>query len=144
MSDMSKNAGKAAGKAARGAKRFAVSAARATQRVSRIARLRLDIASEKETIRRLYSEIGRLYYEAHRDDPEGFFVHLFQTIDASMDSIEEKKAEIAVLRAETKPAHPAPDPDASEDEKDVTVEITVEPDDPETPGAEAETEADPG
>lgn len=116
MSESSKNAGKAAGNAARGVAAFARSAARSARRTGRAAKLRIDIASEKDNIKRLYTEIGRLYYEAHRDDPEGFFVQPFQQLDASMEALEAMEAELASLKSERKP-------DAEDNAIDVEIEI---------------------
>ena len=109
-------AGLAAGKA----RNLAVFAARKTKNVSRIAKLNVDIAGERDTIKRAYSEIGKLYFETHRDAPEGFFVRLCQEVENSLASIAAMEAEIVRLKTEDlAPAAPA-DPD-------IEVEITEEP-----------------
>lgn len=108
----------------RGAKLFVRSAAHSTKRLTRIAKLNMDIARQKDIIKHVYTDIGRLYFEAHRDEPEGFFVHYFQTIDAALESIAVMEAEVAALKAETVPAKQA----SSAEDADITVEIEVEPD----------------
>lgn len=65
----------------------------------RIAKLSMEITGEKDAIKKAYVEIGKLYYETHRDDPDGFFVQLCDEVTLAMKSIEEKEAEIAELKA---------------------------------------------
>lgn len=125
MSELGKNAGKAAGNAARGVRDLARSAAKSTKRLGRIAKLNLSITDEKNNIKHLYTDIGRLYYEAHRDDPEGFFVQLFQQVDSSMEALEAMQAELETLKAEKKPS----DADVEPAEAEIEVEIEIEPDD---------------
>ena len=105
-------------KSAAGLKKIARSTVSGTKRIARIAKLNLGISDEKKNITRLYTEIGRLYYEAHQDDPEGFFVQLFQQVDSSMEAVAAMQDELTSLKAEAKP-------DADED--DITVEIEAEP-----------------
>ena len=100
MADLGKKAGAFAGRAAGKAKNFALFTVRKTRDVSRIARLNVEIASERDSIKRNYSEIGKLYYEIHRDAPEGFFVQLCQEIDTSLASISAMESEIAHLKLE--------------------------------------------
>ena len=103
MSDI----GKAAGNTVQGIKKLAHGAAHSTKRLGRIAHLNLNIADEKKNIKHLYTDIGRLYYEAHRDDPEGFFVQLFQQLDASMENLEAMEAELGGLKAGSAPVETA-------------------------------------
>ena len=62
--------------------------------VSRIAKLSLEINSEKDVIRKAYSEIGRLYYETHKDDPESIFIQLCDEVTLANENIASKEAEI--------------------------------------------------
>ena len=100
MPDFKKKASKLAGRAAGKAKTFASFAATKTKHVSRIAKLNVDIASERDTIKRVYREIGKLYYETHREDPETYFVQLCREIDVSMESIASMEAEIVRLKTQ--------------------------------------------
>ena len=119
MADFRKTAGNIASFAAGKAKTAAIFAARKTKNVSRIAKLNVEIAAERDSIKRTYNEIGKLYYETHRDAPEAFFVQLCQEIDLSFESIAAMETEIVQLKAE----------DSSRgEEPDVVVEITEEPD----------------
>ena len=100
MPDFKKRAGALANAAAGRAKTLASFAAKKTKNVSRIAKLNVDIAGERDIIKRNYSEIGKLYYETHREDPESFFVQLCQEIDLSYESIAGMEAEIVRLKTE--------------------------------------------
>jgi len=110
MPNIRRTAGNIASFAAGKAKTFAVFAARKTKNVSRIAKLNVEIASERDSIKRTYNEIGKLYYETHREDPEAFFVQLCQEIDLSLEHISDMETEIIRLKAED--ARGAADPDA--------------------------------
>ncbi len=90
------------------AKTVASFAARKTKNVSRIAKLNVDIANERDTIKSAYREIGKLYYELHREAPERYFEQLCREIDVSMESIAAAEAEIARLKTQ--------DPAAGEEE----------------------------
>ena len=52
----------------------------------------------------MYREIGKLYYETHRDDPESYFVQPCQEIDMSMEAIAAMEAEIIRLKTQASPA----------------------------------------
>lgn len=71
--------------------------------MSRIAKLSMDINGEKEAIKKAYLEIGKLYYETHKDDPDGFFVQLCDEITIAMQSISDKETEIAELKTTSNP-----------------------------------------
>ena len=117
MPNIRKTAGNIASFAAGKAKTFALFAARKTKNVSRIAKLNVEIASERDSIKRTYNEIGKLYYETHREDPEAFFVQLCQEIDLSLEHISDMETEIVRLKAEDARGGGEPD---------VEVEITGE------------------
>jgi hypothetical protein len=74
--------------------------------VSRIAKLNIEINTEKDTIKKAYIEIGKLYYETHKDDPDGFFVQLCDEITVATESIKSKEAEIAEIKAATQEGEP--------------------------------------
>jgi len=76
----------------------AVKTADKAKNVSRIAKLSLEISGEKDTIKKAYAEIGKLYYETHKDDPDGFFAQLCDEINLANKSIQEKEAEIIELK----------------------------------------------
>ena len=67
---------------------------------ARIAKLSMDCATTREELKKTYLEIGRLYYDTHKDDPEGFFVQLFEEVRIAEEDIAAKEEEIAALKAE--------------------------------------------
>ncbi len=100
MSDFKKKLGAPAKKL-----RSAVSSAsERTAHVRRVARLNVEISGERDSIKRAYTEIGKLYYETHKDAPEGYFIRLCQDIDRSMTAISAMEAEIMQLKTSRPPA----------------------------------------
>ena len=67
---------------------------------ARIAKLGLDINGESEELKRVYAEIGKLYYDQAKDAPEGFFAPLFQQAENLLQGLEAKEQEIEALKAE--------------------------------------------
>ena len=61
-------------------------------------KLTLELNGEHEELQRIYTEIGRLYYEQAKDAPEGFFVPLFEQANRVSDSIRAKRARIDELK----------------------------------------------
>ena len=91
--------------------------ARGTERTkayARIARLNLELNRESEELRRVYTEIGKLYFEQARGSAEGFFVPLFAQAETSAAKLRSIETELAALK-ETVLGEQA--------EKDIEVEI---------------------
>ena len=88
-----------ADKAGDSVKDFAGKAADKVKAGGRIAKLTMEISSERETMKKAYLEIGRLYYEKHKEDPEGFFVQLCEEVALAEKNIADKEAEIAELKS---------------------------------------------
>ena len=97
------------GKATEGAKDFAGKAADTTKDLAgkaadkakaggRIAKLSMELSQEKEKLKKTYLEIGKHYYDTHKDNPDGFFVQLCEEVAAAEGVIAEKEAEIAQLK----------------------------------------------
>lgn len=80
---------------------------------AQITKLTLALNSEHEELKRVYAEIGRLYFEQAKAAPEGFFVPLFEQAGRITDSIRQKQTEIDALKADY----------LEPGEKDVEVEI---------------------
>ena len=59
-----------------------------------ITRLTLAINGELSELDRVFTEIGRLYYEQAKAAPDGFFVPLFEQAGKLSDSIRDKRAEV--------------------------------------------------
>ena len=76
-----------------------------------MAKLSLEINGDSEELKRVYAEIGRLYYDQAKDAPEGFFAPLFEQAAALIESINSKQAQIQAMKdefaAETAPAEAA-------------------------------------
>ena len=70
-----------------------------TKSYGAIAKLTVGINNDEEELNRVYREIGRLYYEDHKDDPEGFYASLFSQVDALTGAINEKREEIESLKS---------------------------------------------
>ncbi|MBR1457666.1 MAG: hypothetical protein IJ594_10985 [Oscillospiraceae bacterium] len=70
----------------------------------RIAKMNLEINGENQELTRVFTEIGKLYYEQAKDAPEGFFASLFAQAEALSESIAAKEAEIEALKEELAPA----------------------------------------
>ena len=84
---------------------------------ARIARLTLDMNGQAEELRKVYTEIGKLYFEQAKDQPEGFFAPLFAQASSLAQGLKDKEAEVAAIR------------EALNAEKDIQVEITQDTED---------------
>ena len=63
-----------------------------------LTKLTLELNGEHEELQRIYTEIGRLYYEQAKDAPEGFFVPLFEQANRVTGNIRAKRAKIDELK----------------------------------------------
>jgi len=70
----------------------------ATKSVAKIARLSVEVGSEKDLIRKTYTEIGRLYYESNKGNPEAEFSQLCEEVALSENAIMKKEEEIQRLK----------------------------------------------
>ena len=64
-----------------------------------IAKLSLQINGELEEQKKAFVEIGRLYYDEHRDAPSERYAQLFDEIKAFDDRIETMREEIEAAKA---------------------------------------------
>lgn len=85
----------------------------------RIAKLTLEMNGESEELRRVYTEIGKLYYEQARENPEGFFAPLFAQAEDISRSILAKEDEINAMKAEF-------EAECAENDIDVEIEIDID------------------
>lgn len=88
-----------AGKAADATRDFAGKAADKAKTGGRIAKLSMEVAQEKENLKKTFVEIGKLYYDTHKDSPEGFFIQLCEEVAVAEAAIAAKEAEIAQLKS---------------------------------------------
>ena len=71
-----------------------------TKAYAKIARLTLAVNGDHEELKRVYAEIGKLYYEQAKDAPEGYFAPLFEQAAELSVAIDSKQAEIQALKDE--------------------------------------------
>ena len=62
--------------------------------VSEIAKLKLDIKSKEDYVQKQYEELGRSYYEKHKDEEECEEAEQFFLIREAVEEIERMKAEV--------------------------------------------------
>ena len=101
-----------------------------SKRLAEIAKLKVNNATEEDTIRKAYIEIGKLYYAERGMAPEAPYAALCEKINASKEKIEYNKQKIADIKA----ANNLSDEEVPVEEivaEDVVVE---EPSVPEEPG----------
>ena len=77
---------------------FAHFAAEKARVLAKSAKLNTEILSEKDAIRHAQLELGKLYYEAHRQDPEEPFADVCRRISASLERIREKREQLEALK----------------------------------------------
>jgi len=78
---------------------FAEKAADKAKDVAHIAKLNMELSSEKDNIQKAYLEIGKLYYETRKDSPDGFFVQLCDEISLANENISSILSELEDLKA---------------------------------------------
>ena len=88
------------GKVADTTKDLAEKTADAAKASGRIAKLSVEIASEKDNMKKTYIEIGKLYYDTHKDDPDGFFIQLCEEVTLTKENIADKEAEIEAIKGD--------------------------------------------
>ena len=92
---------------------------------TRIAKLTLEMNGDSEELKRVYTEIGKLYYEQAKDATEGFFAPLFSQVKEISDSILAKEEEINAMKAEFEAECAAKDIDVEIGEFDDIVDATA-------------------
>ncbi|MDR0839176.1 MAG: hypothetical protein LBN99_05980 [Oscillospiraceae bacterium] len=66
---------------------------------AKIAKLQAENASDRSSVRKLYLEIGKTYFETHKLFPEPELEQDCAEVAAALERIEERKAEIAAIKA---------------------------------------------
>ena len=70
-----------------------------TKELARMAKLQADNASDRTTIKKLYLQIGRAYYETHKQFPAEEFEQSCAEITTLFDQIDVRKAELDAIKA---------------------------------------------
>lgn len=65
-----------------------------------IAKLSLEINGDSEELKKVYAEIGRLYYDQAKEAPEGYFAPLFEQTGSLIAGINDKQAQIQAMKEE--------------------------------------------
>lgn len=84
-----------------------------TKILAKTAKLSAEITLEKGALRKLYRELGELYYVQSKDQPPEGAEQLFAEIAASLEKIAAKQQDVADLKT------PCPDFDEDDDPEDV-------------------------
>lgn len=99
-----------------------------------IAKLNVRINGELEEQKKVFVEIGRLYFDQHRNDPDDYFVPLFEELKAMDEKIEALRTELYEAKASIAAAR----------ERDVEVEVVdVDASEDFKPAPEAEAAEEP-
>jgi hypothetical protein len=69
-----------------------------TKVLAKITKLSAEMTFEKGNVRKLYRELGKLYYDLYKNAPEPGFQQACEEITASLAVIAEKKREIDALK----------------------------------------------
>ena len=71
-----------------------------TKIVAQITKLKADISTDREAMRKNFKLIGKRYYELHKDDPEDGLAQLVEEVARTEKRITESKEEIEALKKE--------------------------------------------
>jgi len=68
--------------------------------IAKLTRLNTELAKEKETLRRTYTEMGKIYYEQHKNSPDESMIQAVADVEHSLQKMEVKRQEIETLKSE--------------------------------------------
>lgn len=66
--------------------------------VSRMTKLNFEIKTAKDTIDKAYAEIGKIYYETHKHNPDTYFIQLCDQITQCINNIDELQNELDKIK----------------------------------------------
>lgn len=89
----------ALGVAAEKTRNFADKASDKAKDVSRITKLNFELKSAKDTMEKTYTEIGKIYYDTHKNDPEDYFLQLCEEVTTINERISAIQSEIDKLKS---------------------------------------------
>lgn len=70
------------------------------QSYARVAKLSLAINGDSEELKKVYTEIGKLYFEQERTNPQGIYAALFRQAEEITARLKERKDELDAMKAE--------------------------------------------
>ena len=105
---------------------------------AKLAKLTVDLNTEKEALKKAYLELGKAYFESKHDEAEGLLGQLAGEAEAAKARLEALQKEIEELKGSFKAEEPASFEEvvSAAEEKDVEVEIVEEPAAEEDPAEE--------
>ena len=105
---------------------LAKTAAEKTKLVARISKLNADVISEKDALRKAYSDLGKLYYKTFKDAPDETLADECRRIASSLAVIAQCRDEIeqckAALKGEKEEAGPVIEVPEAEPEEEASAE----------------------
>ena len=105
----------------------ATAAADKTKDAARIAKLTVDLGSEKGNLEKAYLELGKAFYEERKDSAEGLIAQLCAEVSSVSEKIKSMQAELDSLKDSFKaPEEPDFETVVDQAEPDITVEVTEE------------------
>ena len=87
------------GSVAEKTKDFAGKAADKAKDVTKLAKLGLELNAAKDSLQKTYAEIGKLYYDTRKNDPDNFFVQLCEEVKLGNENVARLQVEIDELKA---------------------------------------------
>ncbi len=97
FADIAKDLAGAAGDKARD---LAGGAGEKAKALARLAKLTMELSSERDSLNEAYAEVGKLYFEtADKSDPGEMYVRAFDRVMLSLAAIERMETELTELRA---------------------------------------------
>ena len=79
---------------------FAKIAGEKAKLAGKITKLKAEIVMEKDTAKKSFAEIGRIYYEKHRDNPDADMAQGVTEITVALEVIAKKQEEVDALKKE--------------------------------------------
>lgn len=70
--------------------------------ISELARIRMDIRAKQDYLNKLFLEIGKLYYDAHKDDEEKEFKEEMLLIKDAQEVLEDLKQQLGQIKGMVK------------------------------------------
>lgn len=85
-------------------------------KLGKVAKLMLEVNSQSDELKKVYCEIGKLYYEENKGQGADFFAPLFERVEELTNDIDVKRCEIEAIKNTVSAA-------SSDSEPDIDVEI---------------------
>jgi hypothetical protein len=94
-----------------------------TKVLAKMTKLGAEITVDKGNVRKLYREIGKMYYELHKSSPEETLAQTCAEVTVTLETIADKQAELNELK---KSLGEKVKTESDPEEKGVEVEIIIE------------------